>query len=221
MSELHLVEHPIVVSNLTAMRSEETSSDEFRRRLRLITAFLGYEATRGLPLVPEEVQTPVAKALLPILASDRFAVVAILRAGIGMVDGMLDVLPSASVGFIGMERDETTHKPREYYFNVPEGFGDAPVFAVDPMLATGGSAIDAVDRLKAHGCKDITLISLLAAPDGIAAFQAAHPDVDIYTAAVEEGLNDKAYILPGLGDAGDRIFNSFPRIPENGNPDER
>lgn len=208
MSELHLVEHPLIASNLTAMRSESASSDEFRRRLRTITTFLGYEATRDLPMVEKEVQTPVAKAQLPMLASGKFAIVAILRAGIGMVDGMLDLLPDASVGFIGMQRDEETHKPHEYYFNLPDGFEDNLVFAVDPMLATGGSAIDAVKRLKEHGCSNIRLICLLAAPEGVAAFQAAHPDVDIYTAAVDKGLNDKAYIVPGLGDAGDRIFGT-------------
>ena len=203
---VHVIEHPLIAHNLTAMRDERTPPAIFRQRLREITLLMGFEVTRDLPLSTASVTTPVATAEFPVLASTAVTIVPILRAGLGMVDGFLELLPFASVGPIGMERDETTHKPREYYCKLPAGVQDSSVMVIDPMLATGGSAIDAVTSLKSHGCRDLRLVNLLAAPEGIDAFQAAHPDVDIYVTAIDEGLNENAYIVPGLGDAGDRIF---------------
>ena len=209
MSQVHAIDHPLIASKLTAMRRCETSPAEFRRLLREITVLLGYEATRDLPVRLEPVATPMMVAELPVLEDEPVVIVPILRAGIGMVDGMLDLLPAAQVGHIGMARDEATHEPKEYYCKLPDGVEGACVIVVDPMLATGGSAIDAVARLKARGCGRLRMVNLLAAPEGLAAFGKAHPDVDIYVAAIDQGLNENAYILPGLGDAGDRIFGTY------------
>lgn len=208
MSELHVIDHPLIADKLTAMRRPEASSAEFRMHLRALTTLMAYEVTRDFATRPVEFATPVATGTFPVLAEPAVIIVPILRAGIGMVDGMLDVLPQARVGHIGMARDEKTHEPDEYYCKLPEGIEAAPVIVVDPMLATGGSAIDAVSNLKERGCRRIRMMNLVAAPEGIAAFQAAHPDVDIYVAAVDERLNEDAYIVPGLGDAGDRIFGT-------------
>lgn len=208
MSQVHAIDHPLIASKLTAMRRRETSSADFRRLLREVTVLLGYEATRDLPVRLEPVATPMMTADLPVLEDGALVIVPILRAGIGMVDPMLDLLPTAQVGHIGMARDEDTHRPQEYYCKMPAGVEDAQVIVVDPMLATGGSAIDAVDSLKGRGCRRIRMVNLLAAPEGLEAFTAAHPDVEVFVAAIDQGLNESAYILPGLGDAGDRIFGT-------------
>jgi len=167
-----------------------------------------YEATRNLPTEEVEIETPVAKAKVQVLAGKKLAIVPILRAGLGMVDSMIDLIPSAKVGHIGLYRDPETHKPVEYYCKLPEDIGNRQVFVVDPMLATGGSAVAAIDFLKKHGCKTITMMNIIGCPEGIKAVQEAHPDVDIYLAAIDERLNEHAYIIPGLGDAGDRIFGT-------------
>lgn len=210
MAELHLIEHPVMADNLTALRDEGASSDTFRRRLRRIAELLGYKATRDLPLMERDVRTPVVQAKLPTLAARKTTVVAILRAGMGMVDGMLDLLPQASVGFLAMQRDEETLKATIYYSNLPDDIADSRVFVVDPMLATGGSAIDAVQALKDVGCKGdaMRFLCVVAAPEGVAAFRAAHPDVELFAAALDEGLNEHGYIVPGLGDAGDRVYGT-------------
>lgn len=208
MSDVHVIDHPLIADKLTAMRRPTASSAEFRMHLRALTTLMAYEATRDFNTKAVEFSTPVAPGTFHVLAEPAVIIVPILRAGIGMVDGMLDVLPQARVGHIGMARDEDTHQPSEYYCKLPEGIEEAPVIVVDPMLATGGSAIDAVDNLKDRGCRRIRMMNLVAAPEGIAAFQKAHPDVDIYVAAVDECLNEHAYIVPGLGDAGDRIFGT-------------
>lgn len=208
MSTVHVIDHPLIADKLTSMRLPETSPADFRRLLRAITALMAFEATADLAVRTEASRTPLATADLPVLDEPAPVIVPILRAGIGMVDGMLDVMPEARVGHIGMERDEQTHQAKEYYCKLPDGVEETSVIVVDPMLATGGSAIDAVDNLKARGCKRIRMMNLVAAPEGIEALQKAHPDVDIYVAAVDDGLNDQAYIVPGLGDAGDRIFGT-------------
>lgn len=209
MATLHVIDHPIVSANLTQMRKSDTLSSEFRERLRVITRFLAYEATRDFPVERITVQTPVTEAIMPTLVNTPVSIVSILRAGIGMVDGMLDVLPDAGVGFVGMQRNEETLTPDDYYLNLPKNIARSKVYVVDPMLATGGSAIDALDKVKAAGALDIRMICLLAAPRGVEAIQKTHPDVEIYTAALDEKLNEKGYIVPGLGDAGDRIFNNL------------
>ncbi len=209
MAKLHVIDHPIVSANLTAMRRSTTPSSDFRDHLRVITHFLAYEATRDLPTELREVETPVATTMLPTFTDMPISIVSILRAGIGMVDGMLDVLPDAGVGFIGMQRDEETLLPTEYYVNLPVDIAKSKVFVVDPMLATGGSAKDAIAKVKATGASDITMICLVSAPEGIEAMKQAYPEIDIYTAALDERLNEKGYIVPGLGDAGDRIFNNL------------
>lgn len=209
MGELHVIDHPLIGAKLTRMRDAGTSPAEFRRLLREISLLMGYEVTRDFPTEPTVVQTPVCRGEFPVLAGDSFTIVPILRAGIGMVDGLLELMPFAHVGHIGLARDERTHQPEEYYWKMPPGIERSAVIVVDPMLATGGSAVDAITGLKRRGCTDIRLVNLVAAPEGVAAVQAAHPDVDIYVAAVDEGLNEDAYIVPGLGDAGDRIFNTL------------
>ena len=208
MSEVHEIEHPLIASKLTRMRDERTPTGEFRSLLRQITMLMAFEATRDLPTEVVTVKTPVATAEKPALSCEPITLAPILRAGAGMVDGMLEVIPDASVGYIGMYRDEESLQPVEYLCKLPSDISASPVIVLDPMLATGGSAIDAVSTLKAHGATDLRMMNLVAAPAGIAAFQAAHPDVDIYVAAVDEGLNERAYIVPGLGDAGDRIFGT-------------
>ena len=208
MSEVHVLDHPLIQNKLTRMRRKETNSRDFRTLLNEIAMLMAYEVTRDLPTTTIEVETPICKGEFPVLESDFITIVPIIRAGIGFVDGMLALLPTAHVGFIGMERDEVTHQPREYYCKMPPNVDESIVIIVDPMLATGGSTIDAINALKARGCKNIRSMNLVAAPEGLAAVQAAHPDVDIYVAAVDECLNESAYIVPGLGDAGDRIYGT-------------
>lgn len=208
MSTLHVIDHPLIQHKLTIMRKSSTSSKDFRQLLEEISMLMGYEVTRDLPLEEVEITTPVAKATEKQIAGKKLAIVPILRAGLGMVDGLLSLVPVARVGHIGLYRDPDTHKPVEYYCKLPTDIGERIVIVVDPMLATGGSASDAITMLKKRGCTNIRLMCLVAAPEGVAAVQAAHPDVDIYTAALDEKLNEHAYIVPGLGDAGDRLFGT-------------
>jgi uracil phosphoribosyltransferase len=205
---VHVISHPLVQHKLTLMRRKETPTAEFRRLLREISTLLAYEVTRDLPLTTERIETPVAPMQAPVLAGKKICVVSILRAGNGILDGILDLIPSARVGHIGLYRDPTTLVPVEYYLRVPHDIAARPTIVVDPMLATGQSAVAACHRLKEHGCKQLRMVSLLSAPEGIATFQAAHEDVPVFTAAIDERLNEHAYIVPGLGDAGDRLFGT-------------
>ena len=205
---VHIMDHPLVAHKLTIMRDKNTSTKDFRELVSEVGMFLAYEATRDLPLTTKEVETPLCTAELPTLAGKKIAVVPILRAGLGFVDGMLSLIPNAKVGFIGLYRDPETHKPVEYYCKLPEDIGKRQIFVVDPMLATGGSAVAAIDFVKQRGGQNIKFMCLIAAPEGLETLQAAHPDVDIYVAAKDRQLNDNAYILPGLGDAGDRIYGT-------------
>ena len=208
MANVHVLDHPLIQHKLAILRSKNTSVKEFRELITEISGLMCYEATRNLPTKEVEVQTPVAVAKCRRLAGKKLAIIPILRAGLGMVDAMIDLIPSAKIGHIGLYRDPETHEPVEYYCKLPEDIGNRQVFVVDPMLATGGSAVAAVNFLKNYGCKNIIMMNIIAAPEGVAAFHAAHPDVDIYLAALDEKLNDHAYIVPGLGDAGDRIFGT-------------
>ena len=208
MSEVHVPEHPLISDKLTRMRRKSTSSQEFRTLLYEISLLMGYEITRDFKTKPTAVETPICMGTFPMLAGNFFTIVPILRAGIGMVDGLLQIMPFAHVGHIGLYRDEETHLPVEYYCKLPEGVENSVTIVLDPMLATGGSAADAIDMLKGHGCTDVRLRCLVAAPEGIAHMQERHPDVDIYVAAIDEGLNEQKYTIPGLGDAGDRLFGT-------------
>lgn len=205
--DLHIIDHPLVQHKLSIMRNKETSTMKFRALLEEIAMFMGYEITRDLPLTYEEIETPLMPMKAPKIAGKKVVIVPILRAGLGMVDGLMKLMPSARIGHIGMYRDEETSKPVFYYYKMPKG-KDRLVLLTDPMLATGGSACDAITRLKADGYKQIRLVCLVASPQGVKAVEEMHPDVDIYLAALDEGLNEKNYILPGLGDAGDRIFGT-------------
>ena len=208
MSTLHVMDHPLITHKLTIMRSKKTGSKDFRELLDEIAMLMGYELTRDLPLQEITIETPITKMKAKTIAGKKLAIVPILRAGLGMVDGLLRLVPVAKVGHIGLYRDEETHKPIEYYCKLPFDIEERIVILVDPMLATGGSAIDAITMLKNKGCRNIRFMCLVAAPEGVAALQAAHPDVDIYAGALDERLNEHAYIVPGLGDAGDRIFGT-------------
>ena len=208
MGTVHELNHPLIQHKLAILRNRKTGVKEFRELVSEISGLMCYEATRNLPTKEVEVQTPVAVAKCRRLAGKKLAIIPILRAGLGMVDAMVDLIPSAKIGHIGLYRDPETHEPVEYYCKLPEDIGNRQVYVVDPMLATGGSAIAAVNFLKKYGCKNIIMMNIIAAPEGVKAFQDAHPDVDIYLAALDEKLNDHAYIVPGLGDAGDRIFGT-------------
>ena len=208
MSTVHVLDHPLIQHKLAILRSKNTSVKEFRELVSEISGLMCYEATRNLPTKEVEVQTPVAVAKCRRLAGKKLAIIPILRAGLGRVDAMVDLIPAAKIGHIGLYRDPETHKPVEYYCKLPEDIGNRQVFVVDPMLATGGSAVAAIDFLKQHGCQNIIMMNMIAAPEGVKAVQEAHPDVDIYLAALDEKLNEHAYIVPGLGDAGDRIFGT-------------
>ena len=208
MSELQVINHPLIQHKLTHMRKTETGPKDFRQILKEISMLMGYEVTRDLPLEDIEIETPIQKMTAKVISGKKVAIVPILRAGLGMVDGLLDLVPVAKVGHIGLYRDPDTHEPHEYYCKLPTDIGERIVIVVDPMLATGGSAADAITMLKKHGCTNIRFECLVSAPEGIKRVQEAHPDVDIYTAAVDERLNDHAYIIPGLGDAGDRLFGT-------------
>lgn len=198
----------MIQHKLSIMRNKETGSKDFRQLLKEIAMFMGYELTRDIVLTDIEIETPICRMTAKTVSGRKLAIVPILRAGMGMVDGMLNLLPVAKVGHIGLYRDEETHKPVEYFCKLPEDIQERLVIVTDPMLATGGSACDALSMLKQHGCTNIRLMCLVAAPEGVAKVQAEHPDVDIYVAAVDECLNENAYIVPGLGDAGDRIFGT-------------
>ena len=208
MGVVHELNHPLIQHKLAILRNKKTGVKEFRELVGEISGLMCYEATRNLPVEEVMVQTPVAKAKCYKLAGKKLAIIPILRAGLGMVDNMLDLIPSAKVGHIGLYRDPETHQPVEYYCKLPEDIGNRQVFVVDPMLATGGSAIAAIDFLKQHGCRNIIMMNIIGCPEGVQAVQEAHPDVDIYVAAIDEKLNEHAYIVPGLGDAGDRIFGT-------------
>ena len=208
MSSFHLIDHPLIQHKLTIMRNKNTSSKDFRELLDEISMLMGYEVTRNLPLREVEIETPIQKAKLNMIAGKKLAIVPILRAGLGMVDGLLRLVPVARVGHIGLYRDPDTHEPVEYYCKMPPDIDKRLVVIVDPMLATGGSAADAITMVKNKGAQNIVLMCLVAAPEGVKKVQDAHPDVDIYCAALDEKLNEHAYIVPGLGDAGDRIFGT-------------
>ena len=209
MSTLHIVDHPLITHKLSIMRNKKTGSKDFRELLNEIAMLMGYEITRDLPLEDVIIETPITKTKAAMVAGKKLAVVPILRAGVGMVDGILSLVPVAKVGHIGLYRDPATHQPVEYYCKLPSDIQDRIVILVDPMLATGGSASDALSILKKRGCKNIKFMCLVAAPEGVKRVQDDHPDVDIFTAALDECLNEKAYIVPGLGDAGDRIFGTL------------
>ena len=208
MGTVTVLEHPLIQHKLAILRNKKTSVKEFRELVSEIAGLMCYEATRNLPTRDVEVQTPVAVAKCKMLAGKKLAIIPILRAGLGMVDSMVDMIPSAKIGHIGLYRDPETHMPVEYYCKLPEDIGNRQVFVVDPMLATGGSAVAAIDFLKSHGCKNIVMMNIIGCPEGVEAVQKAHPDVDLYLAAMDEKLNEHAYIVPGLGDAGDRIFGT-------------
>jgi len=208
MSNVTVFDHPLIQHKTTILRQSQTSNKEFRESVEEITMLMCYEALRDLPLEEVEIETPIQKTRKNVLAGKKLAVVPILRAGLGMVNGMLNLVPSAKVGHIGMYRDEETLQPHEYYCKLPPDIDDRLIVVVDPMLATGGSAIDAIGQIKSYGGKQIKFLCLIAAPEGIEALSKAHPDVQIYCANVDECLNENGYIVPGLGDAGDRIFGT-------------
>ena len=208
MANVHIMDHPLIHHKLAVMRDKDTPVKEFRELVNEISGLMCYEATRNLPTMDVEVQTPVAIAKCKMLAGKKLAIVPILRAGLGMVDALVDLIPSAKIGHIGLYRDPETHEPVEYYCKLPEDIGNRVTFVVDPMLATGGSAVAAIDFLKKHGCKQIIMMNVIGCPEGIKRVQDAHPDVEMYLAACDEKLNEHAYIVPGLGDAGDRIFGT-------------
>ncbi|MFS4438484.1 uracil phosphoribosyltransferase [Paracoccaceae bacterium GXU_MW_L88] len=208
MKNLTIVDHPLVQHKLTIMREKSTSTSEFRRLLKEISHLLAYEVTRDLPLTTKQIDTPMTEMEAPTLKGKKLALISILRAGNGLLDGVQELIPSARVGFVGLYRDEETLKPVQYYFKVPSELADRPVIAVDPMLATGNSAAAAIDLLKEQGAKDIRFLALLAAPEGVETLSKAHPDVRIVTAALDDGLDSRGYIMPGLGDAGDRLFGT-------------
>ena len=208
MANVHIMDHPLIHHKLAVLRNKETPVKEFRELVNEISGLMCYEATRNLPLKDVEVETPVAVAKCKMLAGKKLAIVPILRAGLGMVDALVDLIPSAKIGHIGLYRDPATHEPVEYYCKLPEDIGNRVTFVVDPMLATGGSAVAAIDFLKKHGCRNIIMMNVIGCPEGIKRVQEAHPDVEMYLAACDERLNEHAYIVPGLGDAGDRIFGT-------------
>lgn len=204
---LHIIDHPLIQHKLSIMRKKETSTIKFRKLLNEISTLMGYEVTRDFPLTYEEIETPLMKMKAPKISGKKVVIAPILRAGLGMVEGLTSLIPSARIGHIGMYRDEVTCQPVFYYYKMPEN-KDRMVIVTDPMLATGGSACDAITRLKNDGYINIRLMCLVASPQGVKAVTEIHPDVDIFLASLDEGLNDKNYILPGLGDAGDRIFGT-------------
>ena len=208
MSKVCVFDHPLILHKLSILREKSTSVKEFRELISEIAMLMCYEATRDLPLEPVEIETPVAKATVNRIAGKKLAIVPILRAGLGMVDGMVSMMPNVKVGHIGLFRDPETLEPVKYYFKMPPDIEERDVIVVDPMLATGGSASAAISFLKADGVKHIKLMSIIGAPEGVARMQKDHPDVDIFVAALDERLNDHGYIVPGLGDAGDRIFGT-------------
>ena len=208
MGKIQIMDHPLIQHKIGIIRRKDTSSKEFRELISEIAMFMAYEATRDLKMEDVEIETPITRTTVKKLEGKKLAVVPILRAGLGMVEGMLAMVPAAKVGHIGLYRDPKTLKPVEYYCKLPSDCGEREVFVTDPMLATGGSALAAITMLKEKGVKNIRLLCIIAAPEGVKALSEAHPDVDIYIGALDECLNDHGYIVPGLGDAGDRIFGT-------------
>ncbi len=208
MNKPVIMDHPLIQHKLSVLRDSSTSSKVFRELVSEIAMLMCYDATRDLPLEEVQVETPVATATCNVLSGRKMAIVPILRAGMGMVDGMLALVPNARVGHIGLYRDPVTHTPVEYYCKLPSDIQDRDVFVLDPMLATGGSAVDAIAKIKEHGATNIRFLCIIAAPEGLAELQKAHPDAKIYCAALDDRLNDHKYIIPGLGDAGDRIYGT-------------
>jgi len=208
MSKVVVMDHPLIQHKIGFIRRTETGTKDFRQTISEIAMLICYEATRDLPLADVEIETPICKTTVKELKGKKLAVIPILRAGLGMVDGMLEMVPSAKVGHIGLYRDPETCKPVEYYCKLPEDCAEREVFVVDPMLATGGSSVAAIQMLKDRGCKNIHFMCIIAAPEGVKAMTEAHPDVDLYIGSLDEKLNDHNYIVPGLGDAGDRIFGT-------------
>lgn len=208
MKNVTIFDHPLIQHKTTVLRQTTTTNKEFRELVEEITMLMCYESLRDLPLEDVEIETPIQKTTKKMIKGKKMAVVPILRAGLGMVNGMLNLVPSAKVGHIGMYRDEETMEPQEYYCKLPPDIDKRLIVVVDPMLATGGSAIDAINQIKSYGGKQIKFLCLIAAPEGIKALSEAHPDIEIYCANVDECLNEKCYIVPGLGDAGDRIFGT-------------
>lgn len=209
MGNFQVVDHPLIQHKLTIIRDKETGTKYFREVVNEIARLLAYEVSREMPLEDVEIETPLVKTTQKRLAGKKVVIVPILRAGLGMVDGMLDLIPAARVGHVGMYRDEDTMEPVEYFVKMPTGLEDRQMLVVDPMLATGGSAVAAIDALKRRGANDIKFVCLVAAPEGVKELQDHHPDVDIYTASLDEKLNENGYILPGLGDAGDRLYGTL------------
>ena len=208
MSKVHVFDHPLIQHKLSIMRKTETGPKEFRELLEEISMLMVYEVTRDLPTIDVEIDTPICKTTQKMLAGKKLGIVPILRAGLGMVDGIMNMIPACRIGHIGLYRDPETLEPVEYYCKLPADAEDRELLLLDPMLATGGSASDAITLIKKRGCKHIRLVNLIAAPEGIAKVQADHPDVDIYVAGLDDHLNDHGYIVPGLGDAGDRLFGT-------------
>ena len=208
MAPVHVLNHPLIQHKLAILRNKNTSVKEFRELVSEISGLMCYEATRNLPTMEVEVETPITTAKCQMLSGKKMAIVPILRAGLGMVDAMVALIPSAKIGHIGLYRDPETHKPVEYYCKLPDDVANRQVYVVDPMLATGGSAVAAINFLKQHGCKNIIMMNVIGCPEGVKAVQEAHPDVEMYLAALDEKLNEHDYIVPGLGDAGDRIFGT-------------
>ena len=208
MSKVTVINHPLIQHKLTIMRMKETSTKDFRELLEEIAMLMCYEVTRDLPMEEVDIETPICKCKSKVVTGKKLGIVPILRAGLGMVDGFVKLVPACKVGHIGLYRDPVTHKPVEYYCKLPSDAGERELIVVDPMLATGGSSVAAITFLKEHGCKNIKLVCLVGVPEGINAVQQAHPDVDIFIAAIDDHLNENKYIVPGLGDAGDRIFGT-------------
>ena len=209
MSQVIILDHPIIKDYVSTLRDEKTNIKDFRETVKKLSLFIGYEAVRNVETKKENIKTPLCETTGEKIINDNITVIPILRAGLGMMDGMLELLPNAKVGHIGLERNERTLKAEEYYFKMPNNYETMDAYVVDPMLATGGSAVDAIDKLKERGIKHIKFLCIISSPEGIEKLQKEHPDVDIYTAVIDECLNEHGYILPGLGDAGDRIFGTI------------
>ena len=208
MDNVFIMDHPLIQHKISILRNKETGTNEFRKLIEEIAVLMGFEALRDLPLEDVEVETPIETCKTPMISGKKLAVVPVLRAGLGMVNGITTLVPSAKIGHIGLYRDPVTHEPHEYYCKLPDPIDQRLIVMVDPMLATGGSAAEAIGEMKKRGCKHIKLMCIIGAPEGVAVMQKEHPDVDIYVAALDDHLNEHGYIVPGLGDAGDRIFGT-------------